>query len=174
VAAGHLAGRLLIDAGITEAIHLVGDRTLLPYGPGRDRKTGLLQSLNAAGITLTGTIDCAWEPEAAYDAIKAALRSGIRPASLVCMNDRIAFGTYQALTEAGQRIPEDVSVLAFEGSHSPPGSNQPAPPSTGTCTPCAGARPNPSSRLTRHKAVIMCQRCCARDSMIKAKQSAAP
>ena len=32
------------------------------------------------------------------------------------MNDRAAFGTYQALNEASLRIPDDVSVLAFEGS----------------------------------------------------------
>jgi LacI family transcriptional regulator len=68
---------------------------------------------------LAGTLDCAWEPEAAYDTVTAALRSCIRLASLACMNDRIAFGTYQALTEAGQRIPHDVSVLGFEGSQLP-------------------------------------------------------
>ena len=32
------------------------------------------------------------------------------------MNDRAAFGCYQALNEAGLRIPQAVSVLAFEGS----------------------------------------------------------
>ena len=32
------------------------------------------------------------------------------------MNDRAAFGTYQALNEAGLRIPDDVSIVAFEGS----------------------------------------------------------
>ena len=32
------------------------------------------------------------------------------------MNDRAAFGTYQALNEASLEIPDDVSVLAFEGS----------------------------------------------------------
>ena len=30
------------------------------------------------------------------------------------MNDRLAFGAYQALIESGKRIPEDVSVLSFD------------------------------------------------------------
>ena len=37
-------------------------------------------------------------------------------AALICMNDRAAFGVYQALNEANMRIPYDVSVLSFEGS----------------------------------------------------------
>ena len=61
-------------------------------------------------------LDCAWEPEAAYDVVAAALEVGLQPSALICMNDRAAFGTYQALNEAGLRIPDDVSVLAFEGS----------------------------------------------------------
>ena len=61
-------------------------------------------------------VDCAWEPEAAYDAVGAALANGLQPAAFICMNDRAALGTYQALNEAGLEIPDDVSVIAFEGS----------------------------------------------------------
>ncbi len=32
------------------------------------------------------------------------------------MNDRLAMGVYQALAEAGLRVPEDVSVVSFDGS----------------------------------------------------------
>lgn len=34
--------------------------------------------------------------------------------ALLCLNDRLAFGAYQAVTEAGLRIPEDVSVISFD------------------------------------------------------------
>ena len=30
------------------------------------------------------------------------------------MNDRIAFGAYQALADAGLRVPDDVSVVSFD------------------------------------------------------------
>uniref|UniRef100_UPI0029301F05 substrate-binding domain-containing protein n=1 Tax=Clavibacter michiganensis TaxID=28447 RepID=UPI0029301F05 len=38
------------------------------------------------------------------------------PAALVCANDAVAAGAYQALHRAGLRVPEDVSVVAFDGS----------------------------------------------------------
>lgn len=36
------------------------------------------------------------------------------PSAFVCMNDRIAFGVYQAIAEAGLRVPADVSVVSFD------------------------------------------------------------
>ena len=33
---------------------------------------------------------------------------------MLCLNDRLAFGAYQALAEAGRRIPDDVAVLGFD------------------------------------------------------------
>jgi LacI family transcriptional regulator len=116
VDAGRIAARHLLDAGIRNGIHLVGDRAPHPYAPGQDRERGIRQTLQAAGVDLADPLDCAWEPEAAYDAVAAALRKGLRPSALICMNDRAAFGTYQALDEAHLRIPHDVAVLAFEGS----------------------------------------------------------
>jgi len=116
VDAGRVAAQVLLDAGLRDGIHLVGDRAPHPYAPGRDRERGMRETLAAAGVELAGALDCAWEPEAARDVVTAALRDGLRPSALTCMNDRVAFGTYQALHEAGLRIPDDVSVLSFEGS----------------------------------------------------------
>jgi LacI family transcriptional regulator len=39
-----------------------------------------------------------------------------RPAALICLNDRVGLGAYQALQESGLRIPEDVSVVSFDDS----------------------------------------------------------
>ena len=44
------------------------------------------------------------------------LASGERPRALICLNDRIAFGAYQALTAAGLTVPDDVSVVSFDDS----------------------------------------------------------
>jgi LacI family transcriptional regulator len=35
---------------------------------------------------------------------------------IVALNDRIGFGVYQALWDAGLAVPEDVSVISFDGS----------------------------------------------------------
>lgn len=116
VGAGRVAARVLLEAGIRDGVHLVGDRAPHARAPGRDRESGIREVLHAAGADLAGALDCAWEPEAAYEAVSAALHAGLRPSALVCMNDRAAFGSYQALNEVDLRVPHDVSVLAFEGS----------------------------------------------------------
>ena len=78
-----LAARVLLDAGIRDGIHLVGDRAPHPYAPGRDREQrNPPQPCSAAGVELAGALDCAWEPEAAYDAVTAALQAAFdRPHS---------------------------------------------------------------------------------------------
>src|SRR5258708_19832638 len=42
------------------------------------------------------------------------LRVGERGRGLICWNGRLAMGAYEALAEAGLRIPDDVSVIAFD------------------------------------------------------------
>jgi LacI family transcriptional regulator len=41
-------------------------------------------------------------------------RPATAPSALICLNDRVAFGAYQAIQEAGLRIPGDVSVVSFD------------------------------------------------------------
>ena len=62
-------------------------------------------------------MDCAWGPESSHDAVERMLKTAARPTALICLNDRIAFGAYQALQEAGLTIPLDVSVVSFEESN---------------------------------------------------------
>lgn len=55
-----------------------------------------------------------WEPEQGYQAVCNLLARGVEMTALLCMNDRIAFGAYQALAEAGLSVPGDVSVVSFD------------------------------------------------------------
>lgn len=119
VAAGRAAARLLIDAGHRE-IHLVG------AGPGPhdvppdtvagvERLAGILEVLEAEGLTpASGHLCDDWAPPQGWAATHELLRQHARPRAIVCFNDRLAFGTYQALQEAGLRIPQDVSVVSFD------------------------------------------------------------
>jgi LacI family transcriptional regulator len=34
--------------------------------------------------------------------------------AFLCMNDRLAFGAYQAISEAGLRVPDDISLVSFD------------------------------------------------------------
>lgn len=115
VAAGWSAARVILEAGHRDGIHLVGRLTEQVFA-GRERVAGLREGLGQAKARLAGTIDCDWWPEPAYEAVHAALTGGLRPRVLICLNDRIALGAYQALGEAGLTVPDDVSVLSFDDS----------------------------------------------------------
>jgi LacI family transcriptional regulator len=111
---GREAARGLLDAGHRAGIHLVGRRPRTLFAA-RERSRGIQTELRAAGVQLAGTVDCEWTPQDARVAV-GELVSRARPSALICLNDRIALGAYQAVQEAGLRIPADISVVAFDDS----------------------------------------------------------
>lgn len=50
-----------------------------------------------------------------YAVTKELLESGTECTALYAISDLIAFGAYKAIYEAGMRIPEDISVIGFDG-----------------------------------------------------------
>lgn len=115
VAAGWTAAKTLIEAGHRGGIYLVGSPAQHVFA-GRERLAGIGEGLAAAGTKLAGVIDCNWWPDSAYDAVSRALAAGTRPRAVICLNDRIALGAYQAIRGAGLFIPDDISVLSFDDS----------------------------------------------------------
>jgi LacI family transcriptional regulator len=118
--AGRAVATALIEAGHRNRIGLIG-RNRLKEGDkevslaAQARLLGIEQTLTAAGTHLYGSASCPdWLPEHGYTAMRSLLRKSSRPTAVICMNDRLAFGAYQALAEAGLRIPQDVSVVSFD------------------------------------------------------------
>ena len=101
---GRAAAGLLVGAGHRRGIWLVGE-TPESSLPGTGRYEGIVAELAGAGAGLDEQLSCKWWPEAAYDVTSQALAGGARPRAVVCLNDRIAFGVYQALAEAGLAVP---------------------------------------------------------------------
>jgi len=106
---------VIVEAGHRTGIHLVGNLAEHVFA-GRERVAGIREGLGQARAKLAGTIDCDWWPDSAYEAVHAALAGGLRPRVLICLNDRIALGAYQALRESGFTVPDDVSVISFDDS----------------------------------------------------------
>jgi LacI family transcriptional regulator len=66
------------------------------------------------GLTFMAELSCwNWEPDHGYELTRALLRQG-QPRAMLCLNDRLAFGAYQALAEAGLVIPDDVALVSFD------------------------------------------------------------
>ena len=53
--------------------------------------------------------------EAAYQAMDAWLKEGQKPQAVFAMSDTTAIGAIRALRDHGLRVPEDVSVIGFDG-----------------------------------------------------------
>lgn len=117
--AGRAAARLLLDAG-HRRIHLIGagpDVHSVPAGTvaGRERLAGICEVLADVGLEpASGHVLEDWTPLHGRQAVAELLGTTPDVGALLCFNDRVAFGAYQALQAAGRRVPDDVSVVSFD------------------------------------------------------------
>ena len=77
---------------------------------------GSTERLAEAGTSVSEWLECRWSLDAAYDVVAPWLAAGGRPQVVVCLNDRIAWGVYHALADIPLIVPDDVSVVSFDGS----------------------------------------------------------
>ncbi|MGW3721789.1 LacI family DNA-binding transcriptional regulator [Streptomyces sp. NPDC005133] len=117
--AGRDAARALLAAGHTEGIWAIGGHQAVPATPegivaGNERMRGLEEVLREGGARLEGVVECDWDTLDGHREVSALLAAGHRPRALVCLADRVSFGAYQALGEAGLSVPRDVSVISFD------------------------------------------------------------
>ncbi len=117
--AGRAAARLLLDAG-HRSIHLVGagpGPTDNPPGTvaGHERLQGILEVLGDAGLEPASGFLCDdWLPEHGWEATRGILARDGAGSAIITFNDRLAFGAYQALHEAGLEVPRDMSIVSFD------------------------------------------------------------
>ncbi|MGW0996385.1 LacI family DNA-binding transcriptional regulator [Streptomyces sp. NPDC002520] len=119
-AGGASAVRLLAAAGHREGIALIGHNAEAEKGLFRSttveqRISGIRAEMARQGLQFATEESCwDWEPHHGYDVTHALLerRNDIR--ALLCMNDRLAFGAYQALADHGLTVPKDISVVSFD------------------------------------------------------------
>jgi len=113
---GRAAARVLLDAGTAGDVAVIGisDNPSAIAGEGRLR--GIRDELGTEGREVAARVLCQWEVDDAYQAVAGWLADGGEATALVCLNDRIAMGAYEALDERGLTIPGDVSVVSFDGS----------------------------------------------------------
>ena len=117
---GRAAVQHLLDRGHRDGIALIGhsekeERDLFRSSTVARRVTGVRSAMTAAGAEFVWERSIwLWDPDEGYAAAKQLIEDvpGVR--AIVCMNDRLAFGAYQALAEAGLEVPGDVSIVSFD------------------------------------------------------------
>ncbi|MEV4008985.1 LacI family DNA-binding transcriptional regulator [Nonomuraea angiospora] len=119
VEAGRRAARILLEAGHRDGIYLIGAGPGLRDVPAEsvaavERLVGIREALGETGVKVAGARTCLdWQPEYGLAATRDLLRTA-QPRALICFNDRIAMGVYQALDDFGLKVPADVSVVSFD------------------------------------------------------------
>jgi len=117
---GRLAVRLLVERGHRDGIALLGqnddtERDVFRSATIARRIAGIRSEMSAHGLEFIAEESIwLWEPDTGYAATRALLERHPEVRALLCMNDRLAFGAYQALADAGLSVPEDVSVVSFD------------------------------------------------------------
>ena len=113
---GFAATRHLLELGHVRILHLTHSQRL----PVRDRLSGAADAMRAAGMVLDEALidDLAvMRSDVAYAAVRDRLA---RPGGLSdftaiqCCNDASAFGAMTAVTEAGLKVPDNISVIGFD------------------------------------------------------------
>lgn len=118
--AGRTAAQTLLEAGHTDGIYVVGSGpkpNQVPKGvvAAAERLAGIREVLDAANVQLAGGVMLHdWQPKFGYEATWQLLKRQMKPKALICFNDRLSVGAYQALEDAGRRVAEDVSVVSFD------------------------------------------------------------
>jgi LacI family transcriptional regulator len=118
--AGRAAATALLDAGHRDRIAIIGRNRVKENDPevslaASARLRGIRAAIAEVGAGVCREAFCRdWLPQYGYAAMRDLLRGPDRPTAVICMNDRLAFGAYQALAEAGLGVPQDVSVVSFD------------------------------------------------------------
>jgi LacI family transcriptional regulator len=118
--AGRAIAAALATAGIRERIVVLGRDIGAPHDwvdtlTVSRRVAGIAETVKEYDMQLSAQLPLsAWEPEPGYDAIAELIDSGETFDAIIAMNDRLAFGAYQAMLERGLRVGEDVSVVSFD------------------------------------------------------------
>ena len=141
--AGASAARVLLDAGHRGRIHFVGTLPAGMTGAAQwhgapplalaERLAGARSALDPVGVELVPVdIETDWDVSNGREAVARLVAAGAVPTAIICVNDRVALGAYQALGAAGLDIPGDVSVVSFDNS---PAAELMAPPLTSVALP---------------------------------------
>ena len=117
---GREAVEHLFSRGITEGIALIGhsdtdEKSLFRSATVEQRVKGIRSAMAERRVDFAAELSSwDWEPRHGYSMTSSLLRNSSGVRALVCMNDRLAFGAYQAIAEAGMKVPEDISVIGFD------------------------------------------------------------
>jgi DNA-binding LacI/PurR family transcriptional regulator len=111
--AGELATQHLIDLGHRRIGYVAGPDYYLPT---QQKAAGRESALRGAGLDADGLVAHGeFSVEGGREALRELLARAQRPTGVICSSDLMAVGVLQEAAAQGLRVPEDLSVVGFDG-----------------------------------------------------------
>jgi DNA-binding LacI/PurR family transcriptional regulator len=110
--AGYVATQHLISLGHRRIGFVAGPAQYLPT---REKAAGRAEALRDAGLTDGLVAHADFSFDGGRKAVRALLGDADPPTGVICSSDVIALGVVHEAREAGLRVPEDLSVVGFDG-----------------------------------------------------------
>ncbi len=110
---GTMVAEHLLDLGHQRLAHICGP---LDLRLSIERLESFHEAIRARGLEpLPHAVgDAAWSCESGYDSMRGLLSRDPAPTAVFASNDRLAIGAMRAASEAGLRIPQDISVVGVD------------------------------------------------------------
>ncbi len=110
---GDMATQYLIGKGHTRIACITGP---LDKTPARLRLEGYREAMARAGLVIRegDEIESDFEFGGGFDAMQTLLAMNERPQAVFIGNDAMAVGAYQALYQAGLKIPQDMAIVGYD------------------------------------------------------------
>jgi DNA-binding LacI/PurR family transcriptional regulator len=106
-----IATQFLIDGGHNRIAHIAGWQG---SSTGRDRQTGFLNAMDAAGLSPFAVIDGMYNRTVAMDSARQLVSGRTAPTAIFVGNDHMAFGVIDALRALGITPGRDISIVGYD------------------------------------------------------------
>ncbi|MDR1901092.1 MAG: LacI family transcriptional regulator [Treponema sp.] len=107
----------LINLGHRRIAYIHGPVTPLSPAAG-ERRRGYRECLKQNGISIDNDLiekADSWQPPEGYRAVRRLLERRADITAVFACSDHLAYGALKALGEAGRRVPQDISIVGFDG-----------------------------------------------------------
>lgn len=101
----------LLSLGHKQIAHISGPGM---YLSSRERKRGFVDALKAEGLAPFFLEESEFMVDAGFDIVARWIKEGTMPTAIFAADDFIALGAFNAITHAGLRIPEDISLIGYD------------------------------------------------------------
>ena len=110
---GRLATKALIELGHQRVAVITGESFM---EAAQDRLTGYRKALREAGLSFDERliVEGSWTPTSGFEATRKLLAMADPPTAIFCQNDKMAMGCFDAIRDAGCKIPGDISVIGYD------------------------------------------------------------